>query len=165
MIRISFGPQPAPPPTRTPGSGMAAWSARVHGPGWDATRDRYWHDPPLWRRTRCFWCRRADHRYGRRRWATSHRLQLNHLTYVWSDDTGRCPLFVPDSVWFPAYRRACNEIQRGNPMTIIVNRLLEAYADGRLDPMPGGPRFGVAPLAPEAEGRTRRARPHPTRLA
>lgn len=89
MIRILWG-TPPPPPART---GMAAWSARVHGPGWDETRRRYWHDPPPWRRTRCYWCRRANPGEGRR-WASRRRLQLNHLTYAYSDDTGRCPLPV-----------------------------------------------------------------------
>ena len=73
---------------------MAAWSDRVHGPGWAATRDAYWDDPPLWRRTRCYWCRRADPRSGKRWWQAPGRLQLNHLTYRWSDATGRCPFFV-----------------------------------------------------------------------
>lgn len=61
-------------------STLAEWSARVHGPGWEATKSRYWNSP--FTRKRCFWCRRK------------RRLQLNHLTYTRSDGTGRCPLWV-----------------------------------------------------------------------
>lgn len=72
-------------------SGLAAWSARVHGPGWQDTRHRYWASSAPWRRRRCFWCRRAN---PGRRWSARRRLHLHHLTYVFSDDTGRCPLWV-----------------------------------------------------------------------
>lgn len=91
MIRLTFGPPASPPPATR--NGMAEWSARVHGPGWVETRARYWHNPPPWRRTRCYWCRRADSA-SMRLWSSLGRLQLNHLTYVFSDGTGRCPLWV-----------------------------------------------------------------------
>ena len=70
---------------------LAEWSARVHGPGWEETRRRYWESRAPWRRRRCFWCRRGN---PGARWAARRRLQLNHLTYVWSDGTGRCPFWV-----------------------------------------------------------------------
>lgn len=94
MIRISFGPAPAAPVHRTKSEAMRAWSDRVHGPGWQATRARYWHDPPPWRRTRCYWCRRADPRSGKTRWTSRRRLELHHLTYLFSGPTGACPFFV-----------------------------------------------------------------------
>jgi hypothetical protein len=47
-----------------------AWSAGVHGAGWEETRRRYWAS--RWTLARCLWCR------GRRG------LQLNHLTYTCS---------------------------------------------------------------------------------
>lgn len=53
--------------TMTKSESMAQWSARVHGPEWQAFKRRYWAHPLT--RKRCFWCRRK----GRR--------QLNHLTY------------------------------------------------------------------------------------
>ena len=61
-------------------STLAEWSARVHGPGFEETKHRYWRSP--FTRKRCFWCRRKG------------RLQLNHLTYLFSGETGRCPLWV-----------------------------------------------------------------------
>jgi 5-methylcytosine-specific restriction endonuclease McrA len=61
-------------------STLAEWSARVYGPGWEETKRRYWASP--YTRKRCFWCRRKD------------RLQLNHLTYQFSGETGRVPLWV-----------------------------------------------------------------------
>lgn len=88
MIRISSGRPPEQPPAR---HGLAEWSARTYGPGWTETRQRYWASTARWRRRRCFWCRRGQ---PGTRWASRRRLQLNHLTYRLSDNTGRCPLWA-----------------------------------------------------------------------
>ena len=96
MTRLSWGPQraPAPPARQSMDDAMREWSARYHGPGWAATRAAYWADPPRWRRTRCYWCRRADPRSGKRLWRSRRNLQLNHLTYRFSDSTGTCPFWA-----------------------------------------------------------------------
>jgi hypothetical protein len=70
---------------------VVGWRDRIWGPGWDATRRRYWRNPPSWRRRRCFWCRRGQ---PGRRWSSRRGLHLNHLTYRYSHDHGRCPLWV-----------------------------------------------------------------------
>jgi hypothetical protein len=68
------------------------WRDVRWGHNWTETRRRYWHNPPPWRRRRCFWCRRG--RPGARWWASRRGLHLNHLTYRYSHDHGRCPLWA-----------------------------------------------------------------------
>lgn len=60
---------------RTGTQAWREWGARTYGPGWTATKQRYWRS--RWTPKRCFWCRRrqAGYRLG-------GGLQLNHLTYL-----------------------------------------------------------------------------------
>lgn len=122
----------------------------------------------------------AEHEDGSGWWWDAARIELKHMgnrgtadlmeealieelnpvhnairPHPWDDRPNRF-LHVPDSTWHAAFRRIYSEVSRGNPVSLmsrLVSGWLEAYADKRLDAMPGGYRLAASTPQPEPAAR------------